>query len=361
MRVTPRALPTHLQSGTVGRGHATVVTVAATDVRLRERNCAWQRLPGGTARYGTATWSPAQQELLDAIVQLDAPRLQTLLAQGLSPDPPDSTRTDTLLGLALAWEQYMSPTGSWEVMQALLQAQPDLGAARLYGQPLLFHAVYAAQAEVAELLLAAGADVEAVDRAGDPLLHRAIRSVCHDYRFGPLMDPRTRPIALPAAWPDAAAMVPLLRVLLAHLDSPDTARDLQGQTALHRAGGCAPLSESERRRLVMVLLEHGAQVTTVDAAGATPLHAAVRAGTHGPDTGEVVSLLLTRGAQIEAQDLQGRTPLFAAAQANLPGAVTALLQQGADPTRATHAGDTPLSVSVELGHIQVSELLRRRL
>ena len=60
-----------------------------------------------------------------------------------------------------------------------------------------------------------------------------------------------------------------------------------------------------------LLMEHGADVRTVDAGGHTPLHIAAEAG-YAP----VVEALLVRGADPHAVDAEDKTPLSRAAARN---------------------------------------------
>ena len=65
-----------------------------------------------------------------------------------------------------------------------------------------------------------------------------------------------------------------------------------------------PRPESELLTAMRLLLDHGAKVTEVNAAGDTPLHAAAGAGLTG-----VIQLLVDRGAALDATNKAGQTPL----------------------------------------------------
>ena len=85
--------------------------------------------------------------------------------------------------------------------------------------------------------------------------------------------------------------------------------------------------------IVLLLLEHGASVSSIDNYGDTPLHYAA--------TEAVAGLLLDYNADATARNFRGDTPLHHAACAGLEAAVLLLIQHGADVTATNDNGNTP--------------------
>lgn len=83
--------------------------------------------------------------------------------------------------------------------------------------------------------------------------------------------------------------------------------------------------DNDRRIMMALLLEHGADVQRRDESGRTPLHYAAGVGA------AAVEMLVSRGAAVNAQDKDGTTPLHAAVDRGSVTAVEALLRAGADP------------------------------
>lgn len=96
-----------------------------------------------------------------------------------------------------------------------------------------------------------------------------------------------------------------------------------------------------------LLIAAGADVTQVDAHGATALHASALCD---PYADELRPLLVEAGADVNARNSRGSTPLhdavlrFASSALDFSdvGAVMELLALGADPSIADHEGRTPL-------------------
>ena len=89
------------------------------------------------------------------------------------------------------------------------------------------------------------------------------------------------------------------------------------------------------------LLKHGADIRWKDWSGCTLLHAAFLTQWPGVPL-EFVDLLLEYGADVHAVNSHGVTPLFLAAETSKVGAVTSLLKKGAKPTATNKQGCTPL-------------------
>ncbi|MCY4052415.1 MAG: ankyrin repeat domain-containing protein [Hyphomicrobiales bacterium] len=121
-------------------------------------------------------------------------------------------------------------------------------------------------------------------------------------------------------------------------------------TPLHLASGFTTDS-----RIIIALLNQGADIHATDRDGAHPLHIAA-----GFNIGDgVVKLLLNRGADIEFQDNNGFTPLhWAAANASSPVSATLLLKRNADIEARSNEELTPILAAAEFS---TSEALLRLL
>lgn len=110
-------------------------------------------------------------------------------------------------------------------------------------------------------------------------------------------------------------------------------------TPLHLAAGFTTDS-----RIIVTLLNQGADIHARDRDGAHPLHIAA-----GFNIGDgVVKLLLNRGADIEFKDNNGFTPLhWAAANATSPISATLLLKRGANIEARSSEGLTPILAAAE--------------
>ena len=123
--------------------------------------------------------------------------------------------------------------------------------------------------------------------------------------------------------------------------------DPQRATPLHLA------SQFGRLEAGRFLLEHGADVTVEDEDSWTPLHVAVSSGQF-----ELVRVLLKHNADIiDIQNSSGRTPLFFATMFGRVTLVRFLLNSGADPNRSGKDRYTPLHEASHMGDLEVAHLL----
>lgn len=96
-----------------------------------------------------------------------------------------------------------------------------------------------------------------------------------------------------------------------------TSKDCNGLTPLHWA------AFSNFPETAKVLLESGADANARDNIGQTPLH---RAASSNQDIHEILRLLVAHGADVYAKDNRGWTPLTEAESLGQPSAATALRQ-----------------------------------
>lgn len=170
-----------------------------------------------------------------------------------------------------------------------------------------------------ELLLRLGADPNATNAFGRAALHL----LCGDGHFGEDI-------------PSSRDLVQRLLRAGARLE----ARDRAGQTPLLYS------LRKEQFAWAQVLLELGADALAADAEGNTALHYLASLGqpysAEDEPARKLLDRLLERGLSCNARNRRGETPLFLTlSAARYPRhAAEVLLEHGADPLAADHAGDT---------------------
>lgn len=136
------------------------------------------------------------------------------------------------------------------------------------------------------------------------------------------------------------------RIILLLLDSGADIheRSRQGWTPLHKA---AWLRDVE---MVRVLVERGADITLTSDHGGTPLHLGAFSGHVG-----VMRYLLEKGADIHSRKKCSSTALHEAAQQGCLNAVAFLLENGAEVDARDENGQTPLHAAVWSGILRPIE------
>jgi hypothetical protein len=168
-------------------------------------------------------------------------------------------------------------------------------------------------------------------------------------------------IAAALGFPEIAAR------LLKHGAAVDC-QDERGTRALHAAAQFAFRSTEtdSARRLLSLLIEHGADVNATNAIGQTPL-LLLLGGRADPgvavDQKHVVALLplfLLARADVNLQDQRGVGPLHACAMHGLLLPARALLAAHADPARRDVLDRSPRQVAHLLGYVDVAAELGAR-
>ena len=118
-----------------------------------------------------------------------------------------------------------------------------------------------------------------------------------------------------------------------------------GDTALHIAAA------AHRVEIVGLLLARGADVAAGNRRGAEPLHYAADGGPGHPHwnpdaQAATITRLIAAGADPNAVDKGGVTPLHRAVRNRCAGAVRALLDGGADPSRKNGRGSTTIRLAL---------------
>jgi ankyrin repeat protein len=222
--------------------------------------------------------------------------IAVLLEHGASVEAPVGGSTVSVLHTAIMGTAG-DPIGS---IKLLLDAGADPNrrfdhlTRGAHGQTPLIEAVTRDEAEIAELLLKAGADVNASTAEGQTALLHAVSVFSHSR----------------------------------HLTSSSSTDPESMSRQRQRA--------AKQTDFVRLLLAAGADVSLKNLDGATPLHAAARAGNES-----VVELLLQWKADVAATDAKGATPLHYAAEGGSVQVAEALLRAGADVNAVTTDGELP--------------------
>ena len=104
--------------------------------------------------------------------------------------------------------------------------------------------------------------------------------------------------------------------------------------------------------IVVLLLEHGADMGTWDSNDSNPLYVAARRGRL-----DVMRSFFHHHADVNSRNFLERTPLFVASQEGELEVARTLLQHGAAVDSRDKNGDTSLMLASQFGHLDVSNLL----
>ena len=124
--------------------------------------------------------------------------------------------------------------------------------------------------------------------------------------------------------------------------------------------GSTPIMKSSligNKSIVQMLIGGGADPNKANKFGDNPLQLSAMSGSP-----EVVRLLLDNGAHPnKATYIYRGTPLHIAAWRGLKDVAQLLLDGGADPKKANAWGDTPLSFAQEKGHMEIEQMMNRKI
>ena len=173
-------------------------------------------------------------------------------------------------------------------------------------------------------------------------------------------------LATAAIVPDVAgaAVAPTYATIdeaIAKGDADDVKRHLDRDPALARGKADAKLSPlhnailRRQTKIVLLLLDSGADVQAPDSAGRTPLHLAVERNDAG-----VVKELLRRKADPTRKDRIGWTPLHHAAAKDRVEIATLLLDSGMNPNVRSELGGTALHEAAAGCGLEMIKLLLAR-
>ena len=267
-----------------------------------------------------------------------------------------------------------------EKVQSLLETSFDVNCKNEGHVTPLHTAVKNNRESIVRLLLKLGADPKAQDIDGrgnlfrlpeppmkkkDPRLNRALPDSPNYPLTESLMDLLIQ-LCVPVDKGDNDGYTPLMcaatageeRLLIKLIENGANvaASDNAGITALHSV-----VTEGKKPEIVTFLISKGASVDAVTTKlQATPLHFA---GTRGPitpypvDSVGMMEHLLRAGANIEARDDGQKTPLIIAARSGKDKCVSFLLKSGANIEAMDKFGMTPLHNAADCGHASTTTLL----
>jgi ankyrin repeat protein len=295
----------------------------------------------------------AMTPLQSAAYRGDAVAVERLLDAGATPDDGNDLGMTPLMYAAGATpvidQRY---AGSTAVVRTLLDRGAALNAKTGNGYTALhFSAMHGNEATV-RLLVERGADVDARTDHDDSALSEAVGRGFDDVvwfllEHGASTNPR-EPGTDQAPLLDAISQLPRAN----RSSSPEGRLD-----CLFRDPGEAKrkLDERERRSsIVVMMLDHGANVNVSGQQGQTPLMMATAANDRW-----LVRALLDRGANpnVKARAMADGTALILAAQWADPSIVRALLDRGAASDPRDSFGKTATDYATELGRDDVLEIL----
>jgi ankyrin repeat protein len=150
-----------------------------------------------------------------------------------------------------------------------------------------------------------------------------------------------------------------LMTLLARARADVNAKNLHGQTVLHKAAEHVFMGTKS----VTILLKLGADVNLSDSRGRTALHICAAQSLDIPlvtrgDYVWTIEALQDAGANPNAQDCEEKTPLHHAANGGIFRHVAALVDCGADLHIRDVGGATALHIAIARGHSELVPLLR---
>ena len=215
---------------------------------------------------------------------------------------------------------YVCREGFTDVAQFLLEHGADINVRDNGLQTPLHYACISGKLDTASLLIESGADVDVVDQDNCTPLYCSVDFA--NYDVSKLLIQRGADLNVSSTLPDKA---------------------------LHISVRQNFWRKKELTEISLFLIEHGADVNSVDYDSLTPLHNAC----HNGDTETVLSLI-RHGAQVEAKNEDGQTPLHKACRGDI---VQVLIDHGADVNAVTRDGELPVHLASQRGDADSLDML----
>lgn len=243
-------------------------------------------------------------------------RTKSVDGVSLSPLLPLISNLDEPDEQGFPWIVQAARDGNEEMIQKLLVSGADIRALHTTTQRhALSEASIQGHHKIVDLLIDEGCPVEHPDAEGYTALHYACQR----------------------------GHLTVAKSLITN-NAPIDAPGPRGQTALHLA-----MQPPPRQSVVMLLIQHKANVNARDATFQTPLHI-------GASQGNVAmcNYLLNEGAQLDSREVHSKTPLQLACEAGHYELVQMLLNQSnLNPTNMSFLA--AFFAAVEYGHVQIAE------
>ena len=283
------------------------------------------------------------------------------------------------------WIHHAVETGcSKEVLQAIIDHGADVNAANMQNWTALMTACAKSNADAINVLLKAGADPNIANVNGETCLYCAVRGACNREVLQVIIDhggdvnatnKNKETVLLKAC---RHRNIGAIKVLLNAGADPNIAND-DGYTCLSYAvlydcskemfqaiidhfGDLNATNKNNETALLVafgngnkvaisVLLNAGADPNIANADGDTPLHYGVRRyGRHISHclSSDVLQAVIDHGGDVNATNKNNETALLKACENGNEGAISVLLNAGADPNIANDDGDTSLHYGVRI-------------
>ncbi|OZH54327.1 hypothetical protein AFK68_11665 [Hydrocoleum sp. CS-953] len=180
--------------------------------------------------------------------------------------------------------------------------------------------------EITQLLIANGANVNAKNKEGNTSLHQT-----ENLKVAQLLITNGADINAQNKWgftPIFTTSKSVAKLLFTQGENLKltkvNAKDYDGSTPLHYA---------KLTKLIVILIEDGADVNARDNYGETPLH-------YARDNQDVAAILIANGADVNAKNNYGETPLH---KVDNQKVAALLISHGADVNAKNNYGETPLN------------------
>ncbi|KAL8655304.1 MAG: hypothetical protein Q9210_000972 [Variospora velana] len=234
----------------------------------------------------------------------------------LATSPPQLAHIDEPDENGFPWIVQAARDGSEDIIRKLLVSGADIQAAHTSTRRnALSEASLQGHTKVVDLLIDEGCSLEQADTNGNTALHYACQQ----------------------------GHLAIAKSLLTHDASIDVLGSA-GRSALHFA-----MEAPTHQNVVMLLIQHKANVNARDASSRTPLHISAQEG-----NGSMCNHLLNEGAQLDAREAQSRTPLHIACEAGHYELVQMMLDRSQlHPTEMSFLA--AFFGAVEHGHVRIAE------
>jgi ankyrin repeat protein len=322
---------------------------------------------GASVNATEATYG--ETALMWAAVENHAAAVQVLIQHGADVNARSNPLASSQDRFGLEGVQTILPHGNWtalmyaarqgslEAAHGLVEASASLNPTDPDGTTALVLAIINGHYDAAILLTEKGADPNIADTAGMAALYAAADMNTLGEVYGRPARPST----------SKRSALDLIQVLLAHGANPNAQLKSPALARAHTPGegtlgeGATPLMRAGKNgdaAAIRILLDHGAQINTVQKTGTTALMLAAGFGrglgvfakdyaTEG-ELLEAVKLLVAHGADVNAVNDSGQTAMHFAAQAS-DAIVQFLADHGAKLDVKDKQGRTPVEMALGVG------------